>query len=717
MADDVAQPPVSPERPAGTGLWHPQDDDSLRRPASVTPVAGDEDPQVTQHQPVPPTESGLPRVPGFELLELLGRGGMGVVYKARQVALNRVVALKMVLAGEHAGPEERARFLAEAEAVAALQHPGIVQVYEFGTHAGLPYFALEYCPGGSLDDKINGTPLPASQSAGVAEQLARAVQAAHEQDIVHRDLKPGNVLLAADGTPKITDFGLAKRVHSHSDLTQTGTILGTPSYMAPEQAAGDVKHVGPAADIYALGAILYECLTGRPPFKAATTLDTVLQVKTAEPASVRRLNPHAPADLETICHKCLQKDPVRRYPKAAALADDLARWTRGEPITARPISRIGRGWRWCRRHPLAAGVTVTAVALLLVLIAGVLRVARSRHDELLALALRKNAADARHVASTVLLRLQAIAAFVEEAAEEPELRRLVRGRGAAGLRDYCRALADRRELHASLGPADPLASWMVLDGAGNLLAVSHGEGVRNPHLPGRDYVQGALAAARTGGRPSVHVSRVYLSENQHLYKFGLSVAVRDPDGGPSIGIIAVTLATTATLGPRLVEGDQEVVLAAPEDTNPPHDPPPPVSPPAEYLIVVHPAYHLQQEPLKLPGGLLPTVPREPGPELQLPREERGAPPAADYHDPAAAIDSRFAGDRLAGFAFVGNTEFAVIVQQSYDAVMASDRELMRELAAWGAVTLALGALTTVGLVGGRAWAVRRRTRTAAAARA
>jgi len=247
--------------------------------------------------------------------------------------------------------------------------------------------------------------------------------------------------------------------------------------------------------------------------------------------------------------------------------------------------------------------------------------------------------------------------------------------------------------------------------------VSHGEGVRNPHLPGRDYVQGALAAARTGGRPSVLVSRVYLSENQHLYKFGLSVAVRDPDGGPSIGIIAVTLATTATLGPRLVEGDQEVVLAAPEDTNPPHDPPPPVSPPAEYLIVVHPAYHLQQEPLKLPGGLLPTVPREPGPELQLPREERGAPPAADYHDPAAAIDSRFAGDRLAGFAFVGNTEFAVIVQQSYDAVMASDRELMRELAAWGAVTLALGALTTVGLVGGRAWAVRRRTRTAAAARA
>lgn len=247
--------------------------------------------------PVP----ALSAAPGYEVLGELGRGGMGVVYKARQVALNRVVALKMILHSSHAGEAAHGRFRAEAEAVARLSHVNIVQVYEVGEHGGLPFFSLEYCAGGSLEQRLTGTPMPPAEAAALVEKLALAVQAAHAADVLHRDLKPANVLLAADGTPKITDFGLARRLDQASQ-TQTGAVMGTPSYMAPEQAEGK-KDVGPAADVYALGAILYECLTGRPPFKAATSFDTILQVVSEEPVPPRSLNAKVPVDLETIALK------------------------------------------------------------------------------------------------------------------------------------------------------------------------------------------------------------------------------------------------------------------------------------------------------------------------------------------------------------------------------------------------------------------------------
>jgi serine/threonine protein kinase len=310
----------------------------------------------------------LPEVPGYEVLEELGRGGMGVVYRARHLGLNRVVALKMVLDARHASAEELARFRSEAEAVAALQHPNIVQIFECGTHAGLPFFTLEYVPGGSLAAKVRERPLPPAESARLTEQLARGVAYAHDMGIVHRDLKPGNVLLAADETPKITDFGLAKRLGLRSAedaLTRTGSILGTPSYMAPEQASPE-REVGPAVDVWALGAILYRLITGRPPFQAATPLETIRQVESAEPAAPRRLNPAVPEDLNTVCLKCLQKDPERRYASADALADDLRRFLNGEHVLARPVSRFERIWRWGRRNPALA---VLSAALLLVLAA------------------------------------------------------------------------------------------------------------------------------------------------------------------------------------------------------------------------------------------------------------------------------------------------------------------------------------------------------------
>jgi hypothetical protein len=310
-----------------------------------------------------------PQVPGFEILGELGRGGMGVVYKARHLALKRTVALKMILTGGYAGAAERARFKAEAEAVARLQHPGIVQVFEVGEHQGHPFCALEFVEGGSLAQRLNGNPLPPKEAARLVEALARAIHLAHSRNVVHRDLKPANVLLTPDGAPKVTDFGLARQLDAETGHTPAGAVMGTPAYMAPEQATGQAHAAGPAADVYALGAILYECLTGRPPFRAATLLETMEQVRTREPAPPRQVQPAAPRDLETICLKCLRKEPEKRYASAAELADELARFQRGEPVLARPVGRLERTARWARRNPVLA-VALAAVFVSAVVASG-----------------------------------------------------------------------------------------------------------------------------------------------------------------------------------------------------------------------------------------------------------------------------------------------------------------------------------------------------------
>jgi tetratricopeptide (TPR) repeat protein/tRNA A-37 threonylcarbamoyl transferase component Bud32 len=316
-------------------------------------------------EPLPESAADLPVVPGYEILGVLGRGGMGIVYKARHRRLQRLVALKMILAGGHAGPQDLARFRTEAEAVARLQHPHIVQIYEVGEQQGLPYCALEFVDGGSLARKLAGTPLPPRQAAQLVATLAEAMHAGHQRGIVHRDLKPDNVLLTADGTPKVTDFGLAKKLDAGAGHTASGVIVGTPSYMAPEQARGRGREVGPAADVYALGAILYEALTGRPPFKAATPMETVMQVVNEEPVPPRRFQRAVPAELETICLKCLHKEPAERYASAAALADDLKHFLNGEPIGARPSTRWEQTVKWARRKPAAAAlIGVSALAIL-----------------------------------------------------------------------------------------------------------------------------------------------------------------------------------------------------------------------------------------------------------------------------------------------------------------------------------------------------------------
>lgn len=294
--------------------------------------------------------------PGYELLEEIGRGGMGVVYKARQLSLDRIVALKMILAGEFSATFHRERFRTEAETVARLQHANILQIHDVGEHNDLPFCALEFMAGGTLATKLSGKPLQAEKAASLVMTLSRAVQVAHEKSIIHRDLKPANILLGEKGEVKIADFGLAKCLDANDSNTRTGDILGTPSYMAPEQASGKISEIGVAADVYALGAILYETLTGRPPFRAASAIDTIMQVANNDPAPPSQLQPNVPRDLETICLKCLHKSPGHRYESAAALADDLQRYLAGEPIVARPVGAIERTLKYARRNPAIAAI-------------------------------------------------------------------------------------------------------------------------------------------------------------------------------------------------------------------------------------------------------------------------------------------------------------------------------------------------------------------------
>ncbi|MFO0808258.1 MAG: serine/threonine-protein kinase [Gemmataceae bacterium] len=361
----------------------PAFDDTVSRVAQPRPKAK----PGGKHQP--------PEVEGYDILGVLGRGGMGVVYKARQKGLQRLVALKMILGGAHAGDADKGRFRLEAEAVAQLQHRNIVAIYDIGERDGLPFFSLEYLDGGSLQDRANGQPMPPKVAAEIVAQLADAMQYAHERGIIHRDLKPQNVLFqkAPEGSrtsvhtsgdlkpagdiPKITDFGLAKKIEGDSGFTGTGAILGTPSFMSPEQADGRTKEIGPPTDIHALGAILYDLLTGRPPFLGADPMDTIMQVRNLDPVPPTRWNPRTPLDLENIVLKCLQKEMSKRYASAGALADDLRRFVADEPVMARPTPAWEKAYKWAKRRPTAAAVVGLSTLLAASLLVGSIALARS----------------------------------------------------------------------------------------------------------------------------------------------------------------------------------------------------------------------------------------------------------------------------------------------------------------------------------------------------
>ncbi|MBI1191092.1 MAG: protein kinase [Tepidisphaera sp.] len=397
----------------------------------------------------------LPNIKGYAVLGVLGHGGMGVVYKARHLKLDRIVAIKMLLSGSFAAPAELTRFTREAQALAGLRHPHIIQVHDVGEIDGRPYFTMEYVEGGSLAQALAGVPQPPRHAAMLVATLAAAVQIAHDGGIVHRDLKPANVLLTSEGTPKITDFGLARRYNDAADLTLAGTRLGTPSYMSPEQAAGREGAVGPATDIYSLGAVLYEMLTGRPPFRADTPTETQRQLLSEEPARPSHLNSKIPRDLETICLKCLNKDPERRYLTAASLGADLQRYLRGETITARRASSLERASKWAHRKPAHALALATSALLVL----GVLGAG--------AWALARTAETSRAVQADLIEinRLEASSRWTDAGIVLERAKVRLGGGGRASLRRLLQAAADDLNLVSKL---DAIRRKQLIIGASGL---------------------------------------------------------------------------------------------------------------------------------------------------------------------------------------------------------------------------------------------------------
>jgi hypothetical protein len=525
----------------------------------------------------------------YELLEEIARGGMGVVFKARQISLGRIVAVKMILTGRLATRDDVQRFRQEAEAAANLSHEHIVDIYEVGEVDGHHYFSMEYVPGSDLGRLVRHHPLPAEQAAQYLHDVAAAIQFAHDRGILHRDLKPSNVLIDAAGRPQITDFGLAKRVRNDSGLTDTGQIVGTPSYMPPEQAWPGQGDIGPASDVYSLGAILYELLTGRPPFRAATVMDTLVQVLDTEPASPRLLNNKVPRDLETICLKCLIKDPAKRYQTAREMQEELDRFLTGQPIKARPINAAARLVRWSKRNPVAAGLIASSLLLLIVVSALAFSAARTferqLHDNL-----RRNLAFvAEHIAHTVSDRLNELASRAVTNAQKPELIAAVRERDTLALAQF---MTPRNGF-----PDEGLSTettWIVLDPAGRgLMRSPLPEGFVGAEWGFRDYVNACVKDGRWTQAGSYYISRPYHSRLGGLYKFAIMTPVYDPLDATArserriIGLLGQTFASDADLGvPELHDDVRQTVLVALDDPDqlqgealaPSH------------RIIVHPAY-------------------------------------------------------------------------------------------------------------------------------
>lgn len=571
----------------------------------------------------------------YEVLEQIGQGGMGVVYRARQRGLGRVVALKLLLAGSRATEAEIKRFHTEAKAAATLKHPNVVAIHEVGEHEGQHYFSMNYVEGRSLAELIRRTPLPAARAARYAKIIAEAIHYAHERGILHRDLKPHNVLIDAQDEPRITDFGLARQIDVESDLTISGAVLGTPSYMPPEQAAGNRREIGRASDVYSLGAILYDMLTGHPPFRADTPLDTLRQVIDTEPAPPRLVNRKVPLDLETICLRCLAKIPAQRYASAQELADDLGRFLRQEPIHARQVSNWERLWRWSRRQPALAGL-LGAVAVMSVLL-GVAAVLF--RFTVLGMTTFADEYVIKAISSDVSRLTNAVALVSRSTALPQLLQRCDSNELKAFLEAANNAII---ESGVKWMEGNPFDSWSLYDSKGVLLARWPETGESREGLlrvEDRDHYQGAKSNA-----PAPYVSKVFRSRTdpQDLDKFGVSVAVMGRQGERA-DIVGFLLATVTTSSTRTLghEGDNAYIVLVGRT-----DPSDPIELQKPWAIISHPAYLRATPAIRLD---------------RLP-ENLQARSSGWYLDPAARKYPSYAGLWLACRGQIPGTPFYVIVQ-------------------------------------------------------
>ncbi len=633
--------------------------------------------------------AGAPlRFAGYEIVRKLGEGGMGVVHEARQVGgIERVVALKRIRDGELADTAARRRFLAEARAAAELRHPHLVPIYDVGERDGELYFTMQLLPGGTLAEHA-GRFAENGRAAALVEKLARAVHAAHEKRILHRDLKPQNVLFDDRGEPHVADFGIAKRLDDKAQ-TRTGTMAGTAHYMAPEQATGHAKRDSVAADVWSLGVILYELLAGRRPFTGPTPHEILRAVVEEEP---ERLAARVDRDLATICATCLQKEPERRYISAEALADDLDRYLRGAPVSARRPGRLERAARFCRRHPALSALLAAAAVALVTLTSWALvsarEQARARRDEVLV----ANAFAARAVAGTVLAKLREYGDVIAEEASDPRLAAALARDDQQGLRAYCETVRAR---HAAGNPA--LDIYFVVDAAGRARVLVPAAGVPgrtySTNLSLRDYFHGARAFPAGASRP-VYVSRAFRSTNDDQYKVAMASPIRGADGAFA-GLLAATILTDRHLGNLALSDDRRTaVLVVRRDRD---DATAPL--PSDHILLVHDGVAQGAAIPVESDALLRLSARRDAARVPLEDRLKLPPPSLvemqdDYRDPTEKPDSDGPkGPWLVGIAPVGSTELSVFVQTRLDTAMELDQRPFRVLLAWsigGAVLLGAG---------------------------
>jgi hypothetical protein len=638
----------------------------------------------------------------YELIRVLGQGGMGTVYEARLAGTSLRVALKVLRPAE-----DTRRLREEVENTAGLRHPNIVPIYHVGEHAGQPYYTMELIEGGSLDQHMPRYRGKFATAARLLATIARAVHHAHQRRILHRDLKPGNILLDAAGEPHVADFGLATRLDDAGTSTDSGSPAGSLPWMAPEAVRGEPT-LSTAIDVWALGVILYELLTGVRPFGGANAGEIFRAILEREPPSPRSVNPAVPRDLDAVCRRCLHKDPDKRYESANALALELERWLRDEPVRARRAGRTERVARWCRRNPgLAAG----SALLLVLLVAGLeaaLSLTRDQEHKLRIAVLHNNEFVARHVASSVLGRLEQLSEPVLAAAGDDDLRRAC---GNAKIAEAQAVL--ERHFQGQSRARLSFATVYLLDPDGKLVALvdpdhprqgqqapaSRVVGVR---FSNRDYFQGALRHRyERVPRDRIHLSRVYRSQNDGLDKLAISCAVLPEGPNKRPWVLAATITTDATLGVEsLHDARHKAVLFAPRDADPvqPGDLPPP----AGYVILVHPAFLTGEKSVPFPADRPGPVPL-PGEEAEL-RPASGPPPFLaddDSADPVAEHGHlEFAGRWLTGSARVGNTELIVLIQQRYEEAVAPYQAFLRRFLqiAGGLIGLVLLSLAGVRLI-------------------